>query len=86
LPPEGNTWKELFEAALIESDCGILPDKLKNAKNAILDRIEDCFDSVSLSERRMLLAALHAITELQRLSRVDEFPRLNLSRGLGNAA
>lgn len=61
-------WRPLFEAALMESDHFVIPRRLQDAKDAVIDRIEDTFDTASLSERRLLSAALHTITELQRLS------------------
>jgi len=61
-------WRPLFEAALMESDHSVLPRRLQVAKDAVMDEIEDTFDTASPSERRLLLAALHTISELQRLS------------------
>ncbi len=65
-------WQQLFEAALLESDPVALHEKFQTAKDAIMDRIEDCFDQTVLSERRMLLSALNTISELERLTRPDE--------------
>jgi len=65
-------WRPLFEAALMESDHSVLPRRLQVAKDAVMDHIEDTFDTASLSERRLLLAALHTISELQRLSGSNE--------------
>ena len=67
-------WRKAFEAALLERDHTLLPRRLRDAKNAVMDRIEDSFDSASLSERKLLLAALNTISELQRLAQVDELP------------
>lgn len=61
-------WRPLFEAALMESDHSVLPRRLQVAKDAVMDYIEDTIDTASISERRLLLVALHAISELQRLS------------------
>ena len=57
----------------MESDPAILPVRLQAAKDAVMDHIEDTFDTASLSERRVLLAALHTIGELQRLSGSSEY-------------
>ena len=65
-------WRPLFEAALMESDQSALPRRLQAAKDAVMDHIEDTFDTASLSERRILLAALHTISELQRLTGPSE--------------
>jgi hypothetical protein len=67
-------WRKAFEAALLERDHNVLPHRLRDAKNAVMDRIEDSFDSTSLSERKLLLAALNTIIELQRLAQIDELP------------
>jgi hypothetical protein len=67
-------WRTAFEVALLERDQSVLPRRLRDAKNAVMDRIEDSRDSASLSERRLLLAALNTITELQRLAQVEELP------------
>jgi hypothetical protein len=56
----------------MESDHSVLPRRLQVAKDAVMDHIEDTFDTASLSERRLLLAALHTISELQRLSGSNE--------------
>lgn len=81
-----NNWKELFEAALMESDLEMLPHRLRDAKDAVMDRIEDSFDSASHSERRLLLAALNTIGELQRLAKVDTLPASHPVAHLGQAA
>jgi hypothetical protein len=67
-------WRRAFEAALLERDHTLLPRRLRDAKNAVMDRIEDSLDSSSPSERKVLLAALNTISELQRLAQVDELP------------
>jgi hypothetical protein len=79
-------WKKAFEAALLERDPAVLPRRLRDAKNALMDRIEDSLNSASLSERRVLLAALNTISELQRLAQVDELPSTETTHGLQNVA
>jgi hypothetical protein len=82
-PPE---WREAFEAALVERDHAVLPRRLRAAKNAVMDRIEDSLDSASLSERKLLLAALNTISELQRLAQVDELPSADTMHVLPDVA
>ena len=65
-----DVWRPLFEAALLENDPMALPFRLREAKDAVMDRIEDSFDTASLSERRLLIATLDAICELERRSDV----------------
>ena len=79
-------WQQLFEAALLESDPVVGHEKFQNAKDAIMDRIEDCFDNTSLSERRMLLSALNTISQLEHLSRPDEVRPRSARSILGHAA
>jgi hypothetical protein len=43
-----------------------------------MDRIEDSFDTASGQESRLLLAAFNTISELQRVVKNDQPPRLNL--------
>ena len=79
-------WQQLFEAALLESNPAVVHEKFQNAKDAIMDRIEDCFDKTSLSERRMLLSALNTISELEQLSRPDEVRPRASRPSVGHAA
>ena len=79
-------WQQLFEAALLESDPVVVYEKFQNAKDAIMDRIEDCFDKTSLSERGMLLSALNTISELEQPSRPYEVRPRSSSRIVGHAA
>ena len=80
-------WRPLFEAALMESDHSALARRLQIAKDAVMDHIEDTFDTASLSERRILLAALRTINELQRLSGPSEsYARTAPAPNFGHAA
>jgi hypothetical protein len=56
-----SNWEQLFECALLERDPGVRRRRLQSAKNAIMDRIEDSFDTASGKEGRLLLAALNTI-------------------------
>ena len=67
-----NNWEQLFKAALLERHPALLEQRLQDAKDAIMDRIEDCFDTATLSERRLLVAAMNSISERQRVSKVDD--------------
>jgi hypothetical protein len=79
-------WRTAFEAALLERDQFLLPLRLREAKNAVMDRIEDSRDSASLSERKLLLAALNTISELQRLAQVDDLPAAEPALSFRSAA
>lgn len=79
-------WQQLFEAALLESDPAAMAERFKSAKDAIMDRIEDCFESASLSERGLLLSALNTISDLETLSRPEEIRRRPALGIVGHAA
>ena len=79
-------WQQLFEAALMESDPLVVNQRFQSARDAIMDRIEDCFETASLSERRLLLSALNTVSELERLSKPNELRRPSTARTLGHAA
>lgn len=57
-------WKQLFEAALVEKDLELVHERLQNAKDAIVYKMEDSFETASSSERLLLLAALNTISGL----------------------
>jgi len=63
-----DAWKRLFGDALTENDPIRLSVRLRDAKNAIMDRIEDSMRTASQSERRLLLTALNTLLELQRIA------------------
>ena len=65
-------WKRVFEVALLEKDRVALPGRLRDAKHAIMDRIEDSIHHASYAERRLLLGALNTIAQLQRLADIGE--------------
>ena len=50
----------------------LIEKRLQDAKDAIMDRIEDSFDTGSVSDSRLLLAALNTITDLRRESKIDD--------------
>lgn len=83
--PDAN-WQGLFAAALREQDPLLVADRFRSAKDAIMDYIEDSFDSASLSERRMLLAALNTISEMERSSMPGDLRMSSVVRRVGHAA
>jgi len=60
-------WKELVEIAIL-ADPGSFPHRLQEAQDAIMDEIEDSFDTASLTERQALINAMNALHELRRVS------------------
>ena len=85
-PVREANWEGLFAAAVREQDPLLAARRFRSAKDAIMDYIEDSFDSASLSERRMLLAALNTITELERSSRPSALRLSPILPGAGHAA
>ena len=82
----GANWQELFAVALREQDPRLVADRFCVAKDAIMDHIEESFDSASLSERKMLLAALNTITEMERSLTPGDLRLSSVVRGVGHAA
>lgn len=64
-------WKQLFEAALGEQDPGMFPERLLTAKDAIVGKIEDSFETASPSDRLLLLTALNTISGLFEVSNIQ---------------
>ncbi len=83
--PDAN-WQRLFAAAVRERDPLLVADRFRTAKDAILDYIEDSFETASLSERRVLLAALNTISELEQSSRPSDLRLPFVVPGVGHAA
>ena len=81
-----SNWEELFECALLERDPVAREQRVQNAKDAIMDRIEDSFDTASGQESRLLLAALNTISELQRVVKNDDLRRPGCAQTSGHPA
>jgi hypothetical protein len=78
-----SNWQELFEAAVIEEDPRLLPLRLQHARDAIVGKIEDSFETASSSDRLLLLAALNTVSGLFETTLID---RARTSRNLGRSA
>ncbi len=78
-----SNWQELFEAAVIEEDPKLLPLRLQEARDAIVGKIEDSFETASSSDRLLLLAALNTVSGLFETTLIDQ---ARPSRGLGRSA
>ena len=61
-----HTWKEIYLLAISEQENGRLPQRIRDARGAIFDRIEDRIMRPDNDERRMLNDALDALQTLQR--------------------
>lgn len=65
LPAVSRTWKHYYESAILESDSRQLPDKIAEARAAILDRAEEILTNLSGEERRSLTNALRTLSLLE---------------------
>jgi hypothetical protein len=61
-------WKHLYQTALSETDPGKITERIVDARNAVLDRIEDLLSCSSCAERQALSDAFRVLGRLQ-----DEF-------------
>ena len=62
------SWKELVEIAIFETDTDHLSQRIQDAQDAIMDEIEDSFQTASSSERQSLINAMNSVRELRRVS------------------
>jgi len=60
-------WRQLVEAAIFETSPEGLSERIQDAQDAIMDRIEHLFPAAGPSERQALTNALNSLRELQRL-------------------
>ena len=69
-------WKLLFDAALLEDNPELFAARLQDARDAIVDEIEATFETASIADRRLLLAALNTISGLYEADwQGPRFPR-----------
>jgi hypothetical protein len=61
-------WKELVEVAIFEADQHTLSQRIHDAQDAIMDEIEDTFQTASSSERQALMNAMNALRKIRRRS------------------
>lgn len=67
-PRPQRSWKELVEIAIFETDPDDLAQRLQEAQDAVMDEIEDSFQTASPSERLSLINAMNSVRELRRVS------------------
>jgi hypothetical protein len=59
------SWKELVEAGVFETDAPNLSQRIQDAQNAVMDEIEDSFQTASPTERQSLINAMNTVRELR---------------------
>ena len=64
-------WRVLYEAAVLEIDVKKLPHRIAEARNAIMDRVEDLNHSCDSSESEALIDALNVLRDLRRMADAD---------------
>lgn len=62
-------WKDLLDAAIFETDQERLIHRIQEARDAIMDEIEDSFQTASSSERQALISAMNVVRELEVTSK-----------------
>lgn len=60
-------WRGLVEAAIFETNPNDLSRRIQDAQDAIMDRIEDSFETASQSERQSMINAMNSLCELRRI-------------------
>jgi hypothetical protein len=70
--PEQN-WRHLVEAAIFETNADNLFQRIREAQDAIMDEIEDSFDTASQSERQSMINAMNSLRQLRRLIQTPGF-------------
>ena len=61
-------WLTLYEAAILELDLNMLPQRIKEAQNTIVGRMEALSKSGSTREIELLLSALNTLHDLQKIT------------------
>jgi hypothetical protein len=61
------SWRYLVEAAIFETNPNNLSRRIQDAQDAVMDRIEDSFETASQSERQSMINAINSLRELRRL-------------------
>ncbi len=65
-------WRPLYQAALLETDSGLLPERIATARNAILSRIENNLPGWSRTEQHAMSEALVILRKLAEMNALGE--------------
>jgi hypothetical protein len=66
VPRSSDLWKNLYENVISESEFSLRPERIVDARNAILDRAEEILTHPSTDERRALSHALRTLQLLEQ--------------------
>jgi hypothetical protein len=64
-PISETNWKELYQDAMLETDPVKIPYQIAEAKNAVLDRVEQLHTEAVCDENRLLRDAIRFLHILQ---------------------
>ena len=64
-PHPQQSWKELVEIVIFETDPDDLSQRIQDAPDAIMDEIEDSFQTASSSDRQSLINAVNSTDAAQ---------------------
>lgn len=78
-------WRHMVEAAIFETNTANLGQRIQDAQDAIMDHIEDSFQTASQSDRQSLINAMNSLRELRRLARTPESEIVESGRDLSDA-
>ena len=67
-----HNWTHLVEAAIFETNPDNLSRRIQDAQDAVMDHIEDSFETASQSERQAMINAMNSLRELRRLVQTPE--------------
>jgi len=67
------SWKDFLESALVESDPQRLPERIQQARTAIMDRVEQLLDDRERQPEHDEI--LHALHRLDHLAARSDHPR-----------
>jgi|HubBroStandDraft_6_1064221.scaffolds.fasta_scaffold00822_11 hypothetical protein len=79
-PAVTQDWRLLVEAAILETNPDDLSRRIQDAQDAIMDHIEDSFQTATQSERQSMINAMNSLRELRRLFQT---PGLKMGARLG---
>jgi hypothetical protein len=63
----------MVEAAIFETNADNLSQRIREAQDAIMDEIEDSFETASQSERQSMINAMNSLRQLRRLIQTPGF-------------
>jgi hypothetical protein len=66
-PIATQNWRHLVEAAIFETDPDSLSQRIQEAQDAVMDDIEESFQTSSQIERQAMINAMNSLLALRRL-------------------